>query len=89
MSNSFEQLKLIVSELSLDKKHSLVKLLNSQVSGQSCLDILTGYQDSASTCPLCHSQSIKLNEKINNRQRSPCQACSKSLCLHSIHLFIS
>ncbi len=30
MNNSFEQLKLMVSELSLDKKHLLVKLLNGQ-----------------------------------------------------------
>jgi transposase-like protein len=78
MNNSFEQLELMVSELSLDKKHLLVKLLNGQVSGQSCLDVLTGHQDSASTCPHCHSQCIKRNGKINNRQRYFCKACSKS-----------
>jgi hypothetical protein len=55
MNNSFEQLEVMVSELSLDKKHLLVKLLNVQVSGQSCPDALTGHQDSASTCPDCHS----------------------------------
>jgi Zn finger protein HypA/HybF involved in hydrogenase expression len=55
MNNSFEQLEVMVSELSLDKKHLLVKLLNVQVSGQSCPDALTRHQDSASTCPDCHS----------------------------------
>jgi Zn finger protein HypA/HybF involved in hydrogenase expression len=59
MNNSFEQLELMVSELLLDKKHLLVKLLNAQVSGQNCLDVLIGHQDSASTCPHCHSQSIQ------------------------------
>jgi hypothetical protein len=54
MNNSFEQLELMVSELLLYKKHLLVKLLNAQVSGQSCLNVLTGHQDSASTCPDCH-----------------------------------
>jgi Zn finger protein HypA/HybF involved in hydrogenase expression len=66
MNNSFEQLELIISELSLDKKHLLVKLLNGQISGQSCLDVLTEHQDNASTCPHCHSQKIKRNGKLNN-----------------------
>ncbi len=40
MNNSFEQLELIIRELSLDKKYLLVKLLNGQISGKSCLDML-------------------------------------------------
>lgn len=78
MNNSFEQLELMASELSLDKKQLLIKLLNGQVSGQSCLDVLTEHQDSASTCPHCLSQSIKRNGKTNNRQRYLCKSCSKS-----------
>lgn len=78
MNNSFEQLELIASGLSLDKKQLLIKLLNGQVSGQSCLDLLTEHQDNASTCPHCHSLSIKRNGKINNRQRYLCKSCSKS-----------
>lgn len=78
MNNSFEQLELIASELPLDKKQLLIKLLNGQVSGESCLDVLTEHQDSASTCPHCHSQKIKRNGKVKNRQRYLCKACSKS-----------
>lgn len=78
MNNSFEQLELIISELSLDKKHLLVKLLNGQISGQSCLDVLTEHQDNASTCPHCHSQKIKRNGRINDRQRYRCKSCFKS-----------
>ena len=78
MNNSFEQLELITSELPLDKKQLLIKLLNGQVSGQSCLDVLTEHQESASICPHCHSQKIKRNGKVNNRQRYLCNACSKS-----------
>ena len=59
MNNSFEQLELIASGLSLEKKQLLIKLLNGQVSGQSCLDLLTEHQDSASSCPHCHSHCIK------------------------------
>jgi len=40
MNNLFEQLESMASELPLDKKQLLIKLLNGQVSGQSCLDIL-------------------------------------------------
>ena len=76
MNNSFEQLKLIASEL--DKKQLLINLLNGQVSGKSCLDMLTEHQDNASTCPHCHSQNIKRNGKTNNRQRYLCKTCSKS-----------
>lgn len=78
MNNSFEQLELMASTLPLDKKQLLIKLLNGQVSGQSCLDVLTEHQNSASTCPHCHSLSIKRNGKINNRQRYLCKSCSKS-----------
>lgn len=59
MNNSFKQLDLMASGRPLDEKHLLIKPLNGQVSGQSCLDTLTEHQDSASTCSHCHSQSIK------------------------------
>jgi len=78
MNNLFEQLESMASELPLDKKQLLIKLLNGQVSGQSCLDVLTESQDNASTCPHCHSQNIKRNGKINKRQRYLCKSCSKS-----------
>jgi len=75
MNNLFEQLESMASELPLDKKQLLIKLLNGQVSGQSCLDVLTESQDNASTCPHCHSQNIKRNGKINKRQRYLCKSC--------------
>ncbi len=78
MNNSFEQLELIVSGLPLEKKQLLIKLLNGQVLGQSCLYLLTEHQNSASSCPHCHSHSIKRNGKINNRQRYLYKSCSKS-----------
>jgi len=59
MNNSFKQIELMISELPLDKKHLLVKLLNGQVSGQSYLNVLTEHQDNASTCPHCYSHHIK------------------------------
>ncbi len=37
MNNSFEQLELMTSELPLDKKWLLIKLLHGQVSGQRYL----------------------------------------------------
>lgn len=78
MSNSFEQLEQLTSQLSVEQKKLLINLLEGQISGQSCLDILTIHQDKARKCPHCHSQRIKRNGKVNQRQRYYCHACKKS-----------
>jgi transposase-like protein len=78
MNNSFEQLEQLTSQLALEQKKLLINLLQSPVSGQSCLDVLTMYRDKASKCPHCQSQQIKRNGKANQRQRYFCHSCKKN-----------
>lgn len=78
MNNSFEQLELLTSQLGVDKKRLLIKLLDGQVSGKSCLDVLVEHQENVACCPHCHSHEIKRNGKVNGRQRYRCKNCPKS-----------
>jgi transposase-like protein len=78
MNSSFEQLEQLTSQLAIEQKKLLINLLEGQVSGQSCLEILSMHQDKASQCPHCQSQQIKRNGKVNLRQRYFCHACKKS-----------
>lgn len=78
MNNSFEQLEQLTSQLELDQKRLLINLLEGQVSGQSCLDVLTMHRDKSNSCPHCDSHHIKRNGKINTRQRYLCHGCKKS-----------
>jgi transposase-like protein len=78
MNNSFEQLEQLTSQLALEQKKLLINLLQSPVSGQSCIDVLTMYRDKASKCPHCQSQQIKRNGKANQRQRYFCHSCKKN-----------
>jgi transposase-like protein len=78
MNNSFEQLEQLTSQLAIEQKKLLSNLLEGQVSGQSCLDVLTMHRDKVNQCPHCLSQQIKRNGKINARQRYFCNSCRKS-----------
>jgi transposase-like protein len=78
MNQSFEQLELLTSQLDIKQKSLLIKILEGQVSGQSCLDVLVEHQNNASTCPHCQSEEIKRNGKISGRQRYRCKECQKS-----------
>lgn len=78
MNTSFEQLEQLTSQLAIEQKRFLINLLEGQVSGQTCLDVLSAHQDKINQCPHCKSQHIKRNGKINQRQRYFCHACKKS-----------
>ncbi|TWX66913.1 IS1595 family transposase, partial [Colwellia sp. C1TZA3] len=78
MNNSFEQLEQLTSQLAIEQKKLLINLLEGQVSGQSCLDVLSMHRDKANQCPHCQSQKIKRNGIINMRQRYVCNTCRKS-----------
>ncbi len=45
MNSSFEQLEQLISQLAIEQKKLLINLLEGQVSGQSCLDVLTIHQE--------------------------------------------
>ncbi|WP_372882499.1 IS1595 family transposase [Psychromonas sp.] len=78
MNTSFEQLEQLTSQLAIEQKRLLINLLEGQVSGKTCLDVLTMHRDCASNCPHCQSQAIKRNGKVNDRQRYLCNSCKKS-----------
>ena len=78
MKHSFEELELLTSQLNIKQKGLLVKLLQGQICGQDCLNVLVEHQNNAATCPHCHGHSIKRNGKISGRQRYLCKLCKKS-----------
>ena len=78
MNTSFEQVEQLTSQLDINHKQLLINLLEGQVSGKSCLDVLAMHRDSAHNCPHCQSRAVKRNGKVSGRQRYFCNTCRKS-----------
>ena len=62
------KLELLTSQL-VESKKLWIKLSEDQVSGQTCLDVLTAYQDKDNNCPYCSNNALLSIILLRNRKR--------------------
>ena len=78
MNMCYEDIEQQVTELAIEQKQELLRLLQHQLNKQGNLELLNDKQSSHRQCPHCHSDKVKKHGLIASRQRFYCNACSRT-----------